>query len=153
MPTDEIKQAVKLLDFKKQGGMVSALSALILITIFILKLSDAQVERIKSVWPLLLVAPGIILLAWMWTAYIHEMKNRLKVEEGINANLAILAANFERLFDRIESLFAKELDNKIYFDGEFTEIKDRLRSIFFAMEKRGGYQPGSDTERFMQQKE
>lgn len=144
MPPEDIPKIVnRFLDFKKQGGAISVLSVFIGTVLLLLRLPDNQVIRLKEMWWIISIPSVLVLISWMFTAYISEMKNRTRVEEGIQGSLATLAMNFERLF-------AHQLEDKMYLDKRFDTVEERLRSIYRAMEKRYDYTPGEDTKRFIQ---
>jgi hypothetical protein len=136
------KSITTLLDIRKQGGAVSVLSVFIATVLLFLRLPEDQVERLETHWWIIIIPSLFVAASWMFSSYMQEMKNRTKVEEEIQKNLAKLTADFERLF-------AKHSTDLIYFDRCFEEIKDHLKNIYLAMEKRTGYIPGEDTERFM----
>lgn len=142
MPTEEVKNQISsFLHVSKQGGTIGVLSAFVGAVFFFLQLSEEQIGRLKEVWWLISIPSILVLIAWMFSAYITEQKTRTKIEQGIHEALSALAANFERLF-------AHQLDDKMYLDKRFDSIEDRLKSIYIAMEKRGEYRPGKDTEKF-----
>ena len=142
-PVVDISKAIsRLLDFKKQGGAIGVLSVFIASVLLLLRLPDAQIVRIKELWWIISIPSILVLISWMFTAYIAEIRSRTQVEEGIQNSLATLAANFERLF-------AHHLDDKIYLDKRLDVLEDRLRSIYDILETRKNYIPGKDTEQFL----
>jgi hypothetical protein len=144
MPTEEIPKAIsKFLDLKKQGGAVSVLSVFVGTILLLLRLSPEQVQRLKELWWIISIPSILVLISWMFAAYIQEMKSRTKVEEGIQGSLAMLATDFEKLF-------SGQMERKMYLDKRFDVLEDRLRSIYYIMEKRNGYIPGKDTQQFIQ---
>lgn len=132
-PNGDLPKVVKhLFDFRKQGGAISVLSAFVGMTLLLLRLPADQVERLKEIWWIPSIVSVLVLIPWMFSAYIAEMKSRTKVEESIQRSLALLAKNFEHLNMR--------------FDG----VDDRLRNLYISLEKRRFYAPSEDTERFIQ---
>lgn len=143
MSTEDIRTTVGgILDLKKQGGAVGVLSAFVATIILLLQLPDASIQKLREVWWLLSLPSGLVFLSWMFTSYLSEHKARTQAEQGIQVALTTLVGNFERLF-------SNHLDDKMYLERRFDGIDDRLRSIYGAMEKREGYRPGADTEKFL----
>jgi hypothetical protein len=141
MSSDPIRPLFNILDLRKQGGAVSVVSIFAAVSWFVLQLPDEGLLRLKGAWWILAIPTGGILIWQMFNAYITEVKERTHVEKDINANLATLTANFERIF-------AHHLDDKMYLERRLDGIEDGLRTIFHGMEKRAGYAPGPKTEKF-----
>ena len=137
---EEFQKISRFLNFKKHGGAVSALSVFVGTILLLLRLSDEQVLRLKGLWWIISIPSLLVLISWMFTAYLREIKTRIKIEEGIQRSLAILASNFERLF-------ASHSTDKIHLDERFDMIEERLKSIYGVMEKRS-CNSGEDTAGF-----
>lgn len=128
-------------------GPYAAMAVLISTTVAVLQLPADQINRLKDTWPVLIMPASIVLLGYVFSAYIAEQKTRTTVENGIYHELT-------KLGSRIDQILCNHLDDKMSLDREFDTFRDRLAGIDEAIvmtqkliEKRKEYTHG-DTEKF-----
>jgi hypothetical protein len=115
--------------------MASVFSAFVATLLLLLNLPESSIVRLKEIWYIPAFVSSILLFAIVWMGYLHEQRARTEVEVKISDKLESLLESIGKLFEAQERRF----------DG----IEEHLRNIYVAMEKRGGYVPGEDTQQFL----